>query len=141
MFSFRIRVLLFPLRRRITLIQLRNQTCILQRAQFEESGEFVHVGPVLVSAYDSAALFQIAACLGWSWQRYRRHLLWTLTRLLLPYQRLFGPSECFAGGLLLHFLQLYRADVSSRYSTNTFSSDTGPSVSAAIENYEASGQI
>lgn len=90
---------------------------------------------MLVSAYDSAALFQIAACLGWSWQRYRRDLLWTLTHLLFPYQRLFGLSECFAGGLLLHLLQLYRADVSSRYSTNAFTSDSGPLVSAAIGNY------
>lgn len=37
--------------------------------------EFVHIGPVLVSACDSAAGFQVVACLGWFWQHDRRDLL------------------------------------------------------------------
>lgn len=96
----------------------------------EESGEWVHIGPVLVSACKSAAVSQIVPCLGWFWQHYRRDLF----GLLPPYQQLSSPPDICRRTSVAFVATLSCWHV-QQISHKCFRSDSGTSGSTAIVNY------
>lgn len=100
----------------------------------KESREFVHVGRVVVSACESAALFQMAACLGWLWQHYRRDLFGLWPIVCFPISTRLVPPR-FAGGLRWHFAATLSCWHVQQIFHKCFMSDSGTSVSTAIVNY------